>query len=60
MLPQKKILSILKNKELKYINLTKVFCDQYKSKKLFLNFDPVHLSIEGHDLVFKSIENNFN
>ena len=56
LLPQEKILEIFEERKIDYINLTKNFCNHSNPKKLYLNFDPVHLSIKGHDLVFKLIK----
>jgi len=56
LLPQNKIIEIFDKKNINYINLTKDFCTHAKSKKLYLNFDPVHLSIKGHDLVFNILK----
>lgn len=60
LLPQKKIIKILEEKKITYIDLTKKFCNYKNAKKLYLNFDPVHLSIKGHDLVFRSIKKELN
>ena len=57
LLPQEKILKVFEERKIDYINLTKNFCNHSNPKKLYLNFDPVHLSIRGHDLVFKLIKN---
>ena len=51
-MPQEKIIKILDKEDMQYINLTKDFCNNSNSEKLYLNFDPVHLSKKGHDLVF--------
>ena len=60
LLPQEKILKIFEERKINYINLTKNFCEYSNPNTLFLNFDPVHLSVKGHDLVFKSIKNKIN
>ena len=52
LMPQEKIIKILDKEDMQYINLTKDFCNNSNSEKLYLNFDPVHLSKKGHDLVF--------
>jgi len=57
LLPQKKIEEFLKNKKIDFINLTNSFCNHDSPKELYLNFDPVHLSVKGHDLVFRLIKN---
>jgi len=56
LMPQRKIEDILKKRSLNYINLSSNFCNYKNPKKLFLNFDPVHLSPLGHDLVFNYIK----
>ena len=53
--PQKKVKNILYKNKFLVLDLTSEFCNFEKPKKLFLNFDPVHLSTTGHDLVFKSL-----
>ena len=60
LIPQKKIVEIFKEKEIEYINLTRNFCNHKDPKKLYLNFDPVHLSVQGHEFVFKLIKNEIN
>ena len=50
----------LKNNKLEYINLSNDFCSHVKSRELFLKFDPVHLSEDGHDFVFNLIKNKIN
>ena len=60
LLPQKKIIKILKEKKITFIDLTKKFCGYLNPKKLYLNFDPAHLSIKGHNLVFESINKEIN
>ena len=59
MIPQEKILDLLEKNKLEYINLTEIFCNHPKPKILYLNFDPVHLSKNGHQLVYESIKDNF-
>lgn len=58
LLPQVKIKDILKELELDYHDLTSDFCEHKTPKNLFLKFDPVHLSEEGHNLVFELISKN--
>jgi hypothetical protein len=53
LLPQNKLIKIFKKNKISFINFTQEFCSYYKPKKLYINFDPVHLSKEGHNLVFK-------
>ena len=60
LLPQEEILKIFEARKIDYMNLTKNFCEHSNPKSLYLNFDPVHLSVKGHDLVFKSIKNEIN
>ena len=60
LIPQKKIVEIFKEKKIEYINLTRNFCNHKNPKKLYLNFDPVHLSVQGHEFVFKLIKNEIN
>ena len=50
--PQNNIIKILDNLDVKFEDLTKYFCKQIKPKELFYKFDPMHLSKEGHMLVY--------
>ena len=56
LMPQKKIKNILNKKGISFIDLTSNFCAFKKPKKLYLNFDPVHLSTKGHDFVFRILD----
>ncbi len=58
--PQKKIIEILVNSKINYVDLTKYFCNQKKPKKNFYKFDPMHLSKSGHMLVFKRLKNEID
>lgn len=51
--PQEKIKKIFIEKKVNFLDLTETFCNYNKPNKLYLNFDPVHLSIEGHDMVYE-------
>lgn len=53
--PQKEIIKILSNNNLNFYDLTKDFCNYNNPSKLFLNYDPAHLSEEGHKIVEKII-----
>ena len=53
--PQTIIKNILISLEIKYKNYTTLFCNQKKPKNLFYKFDPMHLSKDGHNLVFLEI-----
>lgn len=53
--PQNTIIKILKLNNIKYYDLTNDFCINDQNS-LFLKHDPVHLSINGHTLVFKKID----
>ena len=48
--PQKKINEIFFDLKINIHDLTNEFC-QKKEKKLFLNYDPVHLSEKSHQFV---------
>lgn len=58
-LPQNKIKKILNFTNISYLDLTNEFCNYNRPNKLFLSFDPMHLSILGHQLVFQQIRNFF-
>ena len=54
LLPQKKIKKIFSDLNIEIYDLTNNFWKE-SEKKLFLNYDPVHLSEDGHKLVSESI-----
>ena len=58
--PQKKIVKILTNLNIEFKDLTGIFCNQKKPKKNFYKFDPMHLSKQGHNLVYKTLKNEIN
>ena len=60
LIPQKKINNIFEKNEIDLFDLTQNFCIYLNPKKLYLNFDPVHLSVKGHDLVFEFISREIN
>ncbi len=49
--PQNQINSIFRKLDYKLYDFTQEFCNKYNKKKLFLNFDPMHLSTSGHKYV---------
>ena len=51
LIPQTKVATVLDKKNIKYFDLTNLFCNQKKPKDLFYKFDPMHLSKEGHQLI---------
>lgn len=53
--PQNTIKKILTRSKIKYYDLTDDFCVNNQNN-LFLKYDPVHLSINGHTLVFKKLD----
>ena len=55
-LPQKKIINSLKEVEIKFIDYTKHFCDKKNNEK-FIKFDPMHLSVVGHNIVYNLLLN---
>ena len=54
--PQNKLNKILANNNIEYSDFSKDFCDYTSPKKLFLTYDPVHLSPIGHKFVFDLIQ----
>ena len=56
LIPQKKISNILINLKIDFSDYTRDFCKIDQPKKLFLKFDPMHLSSRGHDFVFNLIK----
>ena len=55
--PQKKVSKVLKELDINFIDLTSSFCNIKNPKKYFYKFDPMHLSKNGHMLVFKNLSN---
>lgn len=51
MIPQNKINNIFVKINYKLFDFTDEFCDKDNNSKLFLNFDPMHLSADGHKFV---------
>ena len=60
LLPQKKINKYLEELNLNYRDFTQDFCNFNKSNKLYLPFDPTHLSKEGHKFVYSLLKEYFN
>ena len=58
--PQNKISNILINLNIKFKDYTEIFCNYEKPSLLFLKYDPVHLSSEGHKLVFNLLKKELN
>ena len=58
MLPQMQINKIFKELKVKLHDLSQNFCIEQKKEKLFLNYDPVHLSINGHQFVSSLLMKN--
>ena len=57
MFPQSQINKIFSKFNYKLIDFSKEFCDKNNNNKLFLNFDPMHLSINGHMFVSQLLIN---
>lgn len=58
--PQKKIANILNKNKIFFKDFTNVFCNQKKPKRNFYKFDPMHLSRNGHELVYKTLIDEIN
>ena len=56
--PQSELKNILKEENINFFDYSKNFCIHKNPKSLFLKFDPVHLSKDGHYLVFNLIKND--
>jgi hypothetical protein len=54
--PQYIIKNILSKNNIKFYDYTSAFCNQKNVSNLFLKYDPVHLSKNGHDFVFKLLK----
>ena len=58
--PQNMIKKILKDSNIFFLDLSEDFCKQIEPKKKFYKFDPMHLSEDGHTLVYNSLINEIN
>jgi len=58
--PQHKIRNTLISLNIKFMDYTEIFCSYEKPSVLFLKHDPVHLSPEGHMLVFNLLKKDLN
>ena len=47
-LPQEFLKNYFTKNKINYVDFSKNFCEQEDVKKMFLNFDPAHLSAKGH------------
>ena len=47
-LPQKFLKNYFSKNKINYMDFSRNFCEQEDVKKMFLNFDPAHLSVKGH------------
>ena len=57
LMPQNKINKILTKLNVNFSDFSANFCNHENPKSLFYKFDPMHLSIRGHSLVFELIKN---
>ena len=55
--PQKKLLRTFEENKIDFFDFTEIFCQKSKNENLFINFDPTHLSVNGHEVIFQSIKN---
>lgn len=55
MKPQRKINSLFQRLNYQLFDFSQEFCNKNKNNKLFLNFDPMHLSKDGHKFVSELI-----
>jgi len=58
--PQNKIREILSDIKINYYDFTEYFCKSSKPKQKFYKFDPMHLSAEGHELVYDLLKERIN
>ena len=58
--PQSKIIEILDTSKINFRDFTNHFCNQKNPNKNFYKFDPMHLSKNGHMLVFEKLKNEIN
>ncbi len=59
-LPQQKLVAFFASKGIDYIDLLPRFRAGKHPKKLFLPYDPMHLSPEGHEILFQVIRERIN
>ena len=57
MTPQLLLVDILTTMSVEFHDFTRDFCQYKNPKELFYKFDPQHLSLEGHSLVFSLLKN---
>ena len=55
MVPQTKIKEMFQKLEYRLFDFSTDFCNKDQGYKLFLNFDPMHLSKDGHKFVSQLI-----
>jgi len=60
LLPQKKINKYLNELNLNYYDFTQDFCNFNKPNKLYLPYDPTHLSKKGHEFVYSLLKKYLN
>lgn len=58
--PQNILKKILLKNSIKFYDYTSEFCNQKNAKNFFLKFDPVHLSQNGHDFVYKLLKKDLS
>ncbi len=58
--PQIRISEILFNLNIEFKDLTYIFCNQKDPKKNFYKFDPMHLSKQGHKLVYNTLRDEIS
>lgn len=58
--PQYIMKKILLTNNIKFYDYTSAFCNQKNASNFFLKYDPVHLSNNGHDFVFKLLKKDLS
>jgi lysophospholipase L1-like esterase len=58
--PQNIIKKILLNNNIEFYDYTIEFCNKKNANIFFLKFDPVHLSKNGYDFVFKLLKKDLS
>ena len=60
LLPQNKLRKVIKDTNIGFKDFTNILCEQKKPKKYFYKYDPMHLSKQGHMLIFNTLKNEIS
>ena len=54
-LPQQRLTAIFDSQEIQHVDMLPAFRTNINAIELFLPYDPMHLSPDGHDVLFQAI-----